>query len=348
MKKINKYLIIFSSILLSRLLPSCDFSDSENYNRVIIDSTSIYMVNIENDSITKIIDGENPMFIPNSNRILYRSIDKIYSFDLVTNQIRYIADMPGARIRVTTRLNVSENGQYVSYTARGYNNTSDLFVASLIMEGNINLTKSANSSESEGIFFSNDSKLLFYESIGGYFDSCGTSTIDLFGDNYSFLTPYQYPIGFSVNDRYCIIKSSWSTPSSTGTIIYTYDMDLNKIVDSLVLDQQIIFDEPNLSDDMKLYYSSNESNFYMLDLVTKQINLLWTGTTSMNYKFSPDFKKVLIIQGNYLKLVNLETNQTRIYLIGDVSLNVFFDNPCFSKDCKSFLITRYYHDEKNN
>lgn len=346
MNRINKYLVICSSILLSGLLPSCDLSDSENYNRVIIDSTSIYMVNIENDSITKIIDGENPMFIPNSNKILYRSIDKIYSFDLINNESNFIADMPGAIVRLDTRLNISENGQYVSYSARGYNNTSDLFVASLIMGGSINLTKSSNSSESGGIFFSNDSRVLFYESIGGNFDSSGTSTIDLSGDNYSFLTRYQYPIGFSANDRYCIIKSSWSTPSSTGTILYTYDMDLNKIVDSLVLDQEIIFVEPNLTDDMKLYYSSNESNFYMLDLVTKQINLLWTGKTSMNYKFSPDFKKVLVIHGYYIELINLETSRSQNYFLSESSKIYFgFGEPSFSDDNKSFLITRYYHDE---
>ena len=350
LKKINKYLIFVSSILLLGLLPSCDLSDSENYNQVIIDSTTVYLVNIENESITKIIDGENPMFIPNTNKILYRSIDKIFTLDMISKETKYIADMPGAIVRLYTRLSLSKNGQYVSYTARGSNHTFDLFVASLITGGNNNLTRSTNSYESEGIFFSNDSKLLFYESINnpsGYFDSSGTSTIGLFGDNYSFLTRNKYPIGFSLNDRYCILKYDWDSSSSRGTIIYTYDMDLNRIIDSLLLDQQRIFVGPSLSDEMKLYYSSNKNNFYKLDLLTKQIDLLWTGKTSTDYKFSPDFKKVLVNHLNYVELINLETSQTKTYFSNE-SYKVFFGEPCFSEDSKSFLITRYYHDEYFN
>ena len=347
--KVFHFLKIVSIILLLHLLPACDISE-EDYNQVLIDSTTVYLVNVENNSITKIIDGENPMFIPYTNKILYRSIDKIYTLDMISKDTKYIADMPGATVRLYTRLSLSKNGQYVSYTARGSNHTFDLFVASLITGGNNNLTRSTNSYESEGIFFSNDSKLLFYESINnpsGYFDSSGTSTIGLFGDNYSFLTRNKYPIGFSLNDRYCILKYDWDSSSSRGTIIYTYDMDLNRIIDSLLLDQQRIFVGPSLSDEMKLYYSSNKNNFYKLDLLTKQIDLLWTGKTSTDYKFSPDFKKVLVNHLNYVELINLETSQTKTYFSNE-SYKVFFGEPCFSEDSKSFLITRYYHDEYFN
>jgi len=349
MEGFKKYFIIFASFLLVGLLPSCDLSGSEDDNLVIIDSTTVYLVNVENNSITKIIDGENPMFIPNTNKILYRSIDKIYTLDMISKDTKYIADMPGATVG-SISLSLSSSGQYISYSVRGDNYKDDLFITSLITGENINLTKSANSYESEGIFYNNDSRLLFSESFftpSGDFDSSGSSTISLLGDNYSFLTRNKYPIGFSANDKYCILNYSWASSSSRGTIIYTYDMDLHEIVDSILLDQQRIGAGPSLSDDMKLYYSSNENNYYKLDLLTKQIDLLWTGKTSTYYKFSPDFKKVLVNHINYVELINLETSRAKIYFSGE-SYKVWFGEPCFSEDSKNFLITRYYHDEYLN
>lgn len=348
--KIYHFLKIVCIILLLHLLPACDLSDSENYNRVVIDSTSIYSVNIVNDSITKIIDGENPMFIPNTNEILYRSIDKIYSLDLITNKTKYIADMPGSALHMYTRMHLSKNGHYISFSANGGNHYNDLYLASTITGGSVNVTNSQLSWESEGLFFENDSKLMYSEFVSdekGNLKYYGISVIDLFGNNYVFLDSNKSPIGLSQDERYSIFQYSWSSSTSKGTIFYIYDMFNSSMQDTILVENVDTFNGPLLSNDMKVYYSANESNIYRLDLVTKEIDLLWSGITSRDYKFSPDFKMALVNHGNYIELINLETSQSKNYFLNE-NPKIYFGEPSFSEDGKSFLITRSYHDEYFN
>lgn len=350
MKKSINFLNILGFILLLELLPSCDLSDSENYNQIVIDSTSVYLVNIDSDSITKIIEGENPMFIPNTSKILYRAIDKIFTLDLNTLEMKYISDMPGASIRLYTRLNISKNGQYVSFSARGSNNKNDLFLASTITGGSVNVTNSPFSWESEGQFFKNDGNIIFSEFVSddkGKIKYYGISTLDIFGNNYSFIDSNKSILGFTQNDQYAVFDYSWSSSSSTGILFFIYDILNHSMQDTILLENVSTFNKPSLSNDMKLYYSANENNFYRLDLYTKDIELLWSGKTSRDYKFSLDFKKVLVNYLNHIELINLETTESKIYFDGENS-KVFFGEPCFSEDGKSFLITRYYHDEYFN
>lgn len=350
MKRFKKYFIIYASILWVGLLPSCDLGDSENYNHVVIDSTSIYSVNIVNDSITKIIDGENPMFVPNTNKILFRSIDKIYSLDLITNKAKYIADMPGLSLHMYMRMHLSKNGHYVSFSANGGNHKNDLYLASTITGGSSNVTNSQLSWESEGLFFENDSKLMYSEFVSdekGNLKYIGISVIDLFGNNYVFLDSNKSPMGFSQDERYAVFSYSWSSSTSKGTIFYIYDMLNSSMQDTILVENINTFNGPSLSNDMKVYYSANESNIYRLDLVTKEIDLLWSGTTSRDYKFSSDFKRVLVNHGNYIELINLETSQSKNYFFSESS-KIYFGEPSFYEDSKHFLITRSYHDEYFN
>lgn len=349
-QKIYQPLKIVYIILLLYLFPGCDLGDSENYNHVVIDSTSIYSVNIINDSITKIIDGENPMFIPNTNEILYRSIDKIYSLDLITNKTKYISDMPGSSLHLYTKMYLSKNGHYVSFSANGGNHKNDLYLGSTITGGSVNVTNSLLSWESEGLFFENDSKLMYSEFVSdekGNLKCYGISVIDLFGNNYAFLDSNKSPIGFSQDERYAIFQYSWSSSTSKGTIFYIYDMFNSSMQDTILVENVDTFNGPSLSNDMKVYYSANESNIYRLDLVTKNIDLLWSGATFRDYKFSPDFKMVLVNHGNYIELINLETSQSKNYYLNESS-KIYFGEPSFSEDSKSFLITRCYHDEYFN
>ncbi|HCY74894.1 MAG TPA: hypothetical protein DHV28_03155 [Ignavibacteriales bacterium] len=348
--KMTQTLKIGSILLLLYLLPACDLSDSENYNQVVIDSTSVYLVNIENDRTTKIIDGENPMFIPNTNKILYRDVDKIYSLDLITTENKYISDMPGSSLHLYKKMYLSKNGHYVSFSANGGNHNNDLYLASTITGGSVNVTNSPLRWESEGIFFNNDSKLMYSEFVSdekGNLKYYGISIIELFGNNFVFLDSNKSPIGFSQDERYAVFSYSWSSSTSKGTIFYIYDMFNSSIQDTILVENVDTFNGPSLSNDMKVYYSANESNIYRLDLVTKDMNLLWSGTTSRDYKFSPDFKMVLVNHGNYLELINLETSQSKNYFLNESS-KIYFGEPCFSEDGKSFLIARSYHDEYFN
>jgi len=345
--KIYQFLKIVSILLLHIFLPACDLSDSENYNQVIIDSTTVYLVNVENDSVAKIIDGENPMFIPNTNKILYRDVDKIYSLDLITTENKYISDMPGSSLHLYKKMYLSKNGHYVSFSANGGNHNNDLYLASTITGGSVNVTNSPLRWESEGIFFDNDSKLMYSEFVSdekGNLKYYGISIMELFGNNYVFLDSNKSPIGFSQDELYAVFSYSWSSSTSKGTIFYIYDMFNSSMQDTILVENVDAFNGPSLSNDMKVYYSANESNIYRLDLVTKDIDLLWSGTTSRDYKFSPDFKMVLVNHGNYLELINLETSQSKNYFLNESS-KIYLGEPSFSEDSKSFLITRTYHDE---
>jgi hypothetical protein len=342
--KMYQSLKIVSIILFVHLFPACD---SEESYPVEIYSSSVYLVNIESDSTKKIVDGENPVFVPNSNKIVYRYYYDLITLDLITNQKKNITIIPITPF-IYKKIDISSNGNFLLFNYNGdrYPYMHDLYSVSLIDGEFKNITNTWNIDDNNITFFNNGEKVLYTN----YFfndkftlDSAGTSIIDISDANPQYLLSKATPLGFTQNDKYLVFLDQYRG-AFYETTVYIFDMFSKSMTDTIILRSDTFYGETSLTNDMKLYYSANECNVYRLDLLTKEKELLWSGGTSRSYKFSPDLKKVLVNHDNYLELINWETNESKIYTL-EANYGDYLGDPSFSEDSKNFVISRYSHKE---
>jgi hypothetical protein len=312
--------------------------EDEHDPYTFVDSVFIYKVDLETGEIDKITEGENPLFIPNSNKIVYRYYDKIFTINLDKTEKKQIAIAKGLDIHAIYRMAVSNQGDFLIFASK-VDGIYNLFKADLDGRKIENLTESDKNWEYDPVLSSADNFIIYYDK--DYSENTnGYSYIDIYGNNYKKLIYNQfgyYSVFLLPDDLHLAVFNK----GQNGFYLYYVNINTFSLIDTLYFDGIDFSGIPVISKDLKLFYSANAENLYTYDLNTKQTELIYSGFVGVNYIFSGDFKKVLFGYDE-LYLVDIETNKID-------TLFTYYDgrilNFQFSFDSKGVVFVTSYHNE---
>lgn len=337
--KISVLFVFVFSVLFS----SCkNPTDEDERHLKIIDSVVVYLSDLKGENVIKLVDGEDPIFIPNTNKLLYRYYDKIMTFDFDNFTTNFVALAPGIDIHLSYKMSVSPDGTYVIFP--GKNKVMDLFIATIDGSKVLNITNTPDRWEDDPIFSPDGNSILFfefiYESESMYnIIDMGLSKIDILGNRYQRIFNEGYVIiSFSHDGQYIIFRSY---DSNIGTSIFVNHSNDYSIFRETLLKNEHIFNSPAISNDMYLYFCPNEYNIYRVNLITNEREILYTGFIGRDYSFSHDFKKVIITNGG-ITLIDLTTGTKESFF---TDWECSFRDIVFSPEGNKFIFVKSIHEE---
>lgn len=244
---------------------------------------------------TFLVEGEHPLPIPNTNRILYKNHDNLYTIALDGSARKFISSAPGAASTFAFNGRVSPDGQKFAFEGneKKYLRT-DIFIVN-IMDGvgYTNLTKSLHKAEYLAGFDPTSRKLTFQETI---YDESGKSVaarismMDIDGENYQ--TVWSEGGGAflqftSDGERIIFFRYDTRLP---GTDLYVLRLD-NRELNVIRIGTEIPSPTPVITSDGKLLYVGDQTDVYRMDLVTFQKEKLYSGLVGELFRFSNDHTK---------------------------------------------------------
>ena len=338
--------ILSLTIFLPFAFVSCNINDSLERNLITINSAQIYLINTVTDSLYQIADGEQPFFIPNSDKILYRSSDSLFTINYDGTNKKFLSNAYGGSIFLHMGITVSDDGRYVLYSGQDHS-PGDLYLVSINSGLSVNLTHSPDRSEGNPHFYKNNnriiySEIVFKDKIGGDYSRLGISSIDLSGYSYEKISPDSCGciyVGSTMNDNYFVTESGYADKDSSIIIITLIDERDNSIKDTINFINQSFSSAPTVDNNGYLYYCVNNSNIYKMNLFTRETTKLYTGLINDHCSYSSDFKKTLFVSGTKLIMLDLQTGQTKTYF-NDMGADFALWNFSYSKDNKYIAVEK--------
>jgi len=312
--------ILSLAIFLSFIFFSCNINDSNERNLITINSAQIYLINTVTDSLYQIADGEQPFFIPNSDKILYRSSDSLFIINFDGTDKKFLTKAYGGSIFLNMGITLSDNGHYLLYSG-GQRAPYDLYLVTINSGQIVNITNSPDRWEGNPHFYNNSnriiySEIVFKDKIGGDYSRLGISSIDLSGYSYEKISPDSCGciyVGSTMNDNYFVTESGYADKDSSIIIITLIDERDNSIKDTINFINQSFSSAPTVDNNGYLYYCVNNSNIYKMNLFTRETTKLYTGLINDHCSYSSDFKKTLFVSGTKLIMLDLQTGHMKTY-----------------------------------
>jgi Tol biopolymer transport system component len=325
-------------------------TESEYPNFRIIETAEIFMADKHGNILGKICDGREPLFIPNTNKILYRYYNQLFIINTDGSDKKLIA-----LLRIDDKNSryvgsVSFDGRYVVYSEHTVNYVCDIFIAALDGSYIQNLTNSPGILESIIGFSPINYDFIFHEAFykssnEHKITSRGISIMDIHGNNYYKL--YHDSISsaganYSTDGKYIFGIGSINNEQATISII---DVLTRRIVKTIVLEERRIRYGPVMTNDNKIYYSPDDNDLYLIDVDTEVKTKIFSGLVGIIKTFSHDYKKVLSTAnfGDKLYLTNLDNGAVRTVI--SKKEYSFFDCS-FSPDDNYFLFVKYFYKEE--
>lgn len=270
----------------------CESPDPFRQERHILKT---HVLDPSKNETTFLVEGENPLPIPNTNRILYKNHDNLYTIALDGSAKKFLSSAPGAASTFAFNGRVSPDGQKLAFdgSEKEYLRT-DIFIVNLDGVGYTNLTKSLHKAEYLAGFDPKSRKLLFQETI--YDESeklvaTQISMMDIDGKNYR--TVWNEGGGAflqftSDSERIIFFRYDTRLP---GTDLYVLRLD-NRELKVIRIGTEIPSPTPVVTSDGKLLYLGDQTDVYRMDLSTFQKEKLFLGLIGERFRFSNDHTKV--------------------------------------------------------
>ena len=307
------FVLLFFYLLIQS---SCElWPDDGEEGYTVIDSVQIYMMDITGKNLMRITDGENPVYVPDTNKILYRLYDKIYTISMNGTDKQFVANADGLDMNMFYKMTSSYDGAYVAFPARE-KGVYDIFIATLDGETVLNLTNSDDRWEDNPIFSADGNSLFFCEfvyisSTVHQVKSIGISSIDLLGNRYKNII--QDSTGFELigitSDNKTVFARKYD--SSKGTDLYIINNDNPFDYKKVFFQNDNCRFSSTISDDNILYFNKNESGIYSFNLTTEEIILIYDGPVERDYVLSNNIEKLLKNSDRSgLEIIDLNTGES--------------------------------------
>jgi Tol biopolymer transport system component len=332
--------------ILASLFSSCDFSiDEGEGRRIVIDSVQVYLVNVDGGNVRRIADGEDPLFIPNTNRILYRYYDKLYTIGVDDSIVTFVANAPGNSIHLYYKMDISPDGAYVAFPARK-NGIYDLYLATLDGRLVLNLTNSGDRWEEEPRFYSNGNRIAFFEYIYPsnteyLVDRMNLSSIDILGNRRTILLDDSSGcrlIGETPDGKYLVAQGY---EMAKGTTLYFIDQNRTSNIEKFFLTNEYCRFSAFIPANMKIFYSTGESGLYTFDIRSRTNQKSCEGPAPESFVPSHDGGSVLMVDKG-LEVLDLATGNRKRIL---PDLKYDWDDFSFSPDDKKIVFVRHVEIE---
>jgi len=312
--------ILSLAIFLSFIFFSCNINDSNERNLITINSAQIYLINTTTDSLYNVTAGEQPFFIPNTNKILYRSSDSLFIINFDGTDKKFLTKAYGGSIFLNMGITLSDNGHYLLYSG-GQRAPYDLYLVTINSGQIVNITNSPDRWEGNPHFYNNSNRIIYSElvykgQIGGDYSRLAISSIDISGNSYEKISPdsadYLY-IGSTLDEKYFVMEDFYANKDSSATIITLINENDNSIKDTIIFKNQLFSSTPSVDNSGNFYFCINKNDIYKINLFTREKTKLYSGYIGDHSSYSSDFKKALFVSGANLIMLNLQTGHMKTY-----------------------------------
>ena len=339
---------------LSFVFISCNINDSNERTLITVNSAQIYLINTVTDTLYSVTRGEQPFFISNSNKILYRSSDSLFTINNDGTDKRFLSKAYGGSIFLNMGITLSDDGRYVLYSG-GEKAPNDLYLVSISSGSMVNLTNSPDREEDNPHFYMLNnriiySELIYKDKVGGDFYRNGISSIDISGNSYEKISPdsvdYLY-IGSTMDEKYFVVEDYYANKDSSATIITLLNGNDNSIKDTIKFINQPRLSIITVDNKGYLYYNLNDNGIFKINLFTKEKTEIYTGYVDGDCSISSDFEKVLFLRGANLIMLDIQTGQMKTYF-NNMGANYALWYFKFSEDGKYIIVEKARSEQVYN